>query len=100
MNLKESIIQILSDKKAKREGLHVKYIARHIFNNNYTLFSNKTEMKFDNFDNLKRKVNGILINDVKRKRNSMFVRVKNRKTKKFRKGVYRLKTVRSVNNKF
>jgi hypothetical protein len=39
MNLKESICQILSDQKAKREGLHVKYIARHIFNNNYTLFS-------------------------------------------------------------
>lgn len=93
MDLKESICQILSDKKAKREGLHVKHIARHIFNSNYTLFSDETEMKFDNFDNFKRKVNRILINDVKRKRNSMFVRVKNRKTKKFRKGVYRLKTV-------
>jgi len=41
MDLKDSIIQILSDKKAKREGLHVKYIARHIFNSNYTLFSDK-----------------------------------------------------------
>jgi hypothetical protein len=97
MNLKESICQILSDKKAKRKGLHVKHIARHIFNNNYTLFSDKTEMNFDDF---KRKVNRILINDVKRKKNSMFVRVKNRKTKKFRKGVYRLKTVHSVKNKF
>jgi hypothetical protein len=29
----------------------------------------------------------------------MFVRVKNQKTNKFRKGVYRLKTVRSVKNK-
>jgi hypothetical protein len=75
MNLKESICQILSDKKAKREGLHVKHIARHIFNNNYTLFSDKTEMNFDNFDNLKRKVNGILINDVKRKKNSMFAKI-------------------------
>jgi hypothetical protein len=100
MDLKESICQILSDKKAKREGLHVKYIASHIFNNNYTLFYNKTEMKFDNFDTFKKKINRILINDVKRKKNSIFVRVKNRKTKKFRKGVYRLKRVRPVKNKF
>jgi hypothetical protein len=98
MNLKESICQILSDKKAKREGLHVKHIARHIFNNNYTLFPCKTEMKFDDFDKFKKKVNRILINDVKRKKNSMFVRVKNQKTNKFRKGVYRLKTVRLKTN--
>jgi hypothetical protein len=34
MNLKESIYEILTDKKAKRDGLHVKHIARHIYNNN------------------------------------------------------------------
>lgn len=28
MKLKESILQILSDKKAKRAGLHVKHIAQ------------------------------------------------------------------------
>jgi hypothetical protein len=34
MNLKESIYEILTDKKAKRDGLHVTHIARHIYNNN------------------------------------------------------------------
>jgi hypothetical protein len=64
MNLKESILQILSDKKAKRDGLHVKHIARHIHNINNNLFSDLNEI---DFDNLKKKVNRILATDVKKK---------------------------------
>lgn len=88
MKLKESILQILSDKKAKRDGLHVKHIARHIHNLNNNLFSVLSE---NDFDNLKRKVNRILANDVKKKRNGVFVKVLNPKTNKYRKGFYRLK---------
>jgi len=91
MNLKESIFQILSDKKAKRDGLHVKHIARHIHNINNNLFSDLNET---DFDNLKRKVNRILANDVKKKRNNLFVKVVTPKTNKFRKGVYKLKASR------
>lgn len=89
MNLKESILRILSDKKAKQNGLHVKYIARHIYNANNTLFSDSNE---NDFDKLKRKVNRVLANDVKRKRNNLFTKVVNPKNKKFRKGYYKLKT--------
>lgn len=64
MNLKESILQILSDKKAKRDGLHVKHIARHIHNLNNNFFSDVNE---NGFDILKRKVNRVLANDVKKK---------------------------------
>jgi hypothetical protein len=88
MNLKESIQQILSDKKIKSEGLHVKYIAMHILNINNTLFSEGNDICFDVF---KRKVNRILANDVKKKRKNVFMRVKNPKTNKFRKGYYKLK---------
>ena len=91
MNLKESICEILSDKKAKRDGLHVKHIARHIYNINNNLFSDLNE--FD-FDKLKLKVNRILANDVKKKRNNLFMKVMNPKTNKFRKGYYKLKTSR------
>ncbi len=88
MNLKESIRQILSDKKAKRDGLHVKHITRHIHNSNNTLFSDLNVM---DFDKLKRKINRVLANDVKKK-NNVFVKVINPKTNKFRKGYYKLKT--------
>lgn len=91
MNIKESIYQILSDKKAKRDGLHVKHIARHIHNLNNNLFSDLSEI---GFDILKRKVNRILANDVKKKRKNMFVKVINPKTNKFRKGYYKLKPSR------
>ena len=94
MNLKESILQILSDKKAKREGLHVKHIARHIYNLNNNLFA---DINKNGFDILKRKVNRFLANDVKKKKLNLFVKVVNPKTKKFRKGYYRLKP--SVNLK-
>lgn len=96
MNLKESILQILSDKKAKREGLHVKHIARHIHNLNNNLFSDVNE---NGFDILKRKINRILANDVKKKRNNLFVKVVNPKTNKFRKGYYKLKPNRLATTK-
>jgi hypothetical protein len=96
MNLKESILQILSDKKAKRDGLHVKHIARHIHNLNNNLFFDVNE---NGFVILKRKVNRILANDVKKKRNNLFVRVVNPKTNKFRKGYYRLKPSRGAATK-
>ena len=91
MNLKESILQILSDKKAKRDGLHVKHIARHIYNLNNNLFSDLNEI---DFDVLKKKVNRILANDVKKKRKNEFMKVLNPKTNKFRKGYYKLKSSR------
>jgi hypothetical protein len=43
------------------------------------------------FDNLKKKVNRILANDVKKKRKNVFIRVINPKTNKFRKGYYKIK---------
>jgi translation elongation factor EF-Ts len=88
VNLKESIREILSDKKAKRDGLHVRHIALHIRNHNNTLFSDVNDI---DFDILKKKVNRILANDVKKKRNSVFMKVINPKTNKFRKGYYKLK---------
>lgn len=92
MNLKESIFQILSsDKKVKTQGLHVKHIALHICNHNNNLFSVVNEI---DFDNLKRKVNRVLANDVKKKRKNVFVKVLNPKTNKYRKGYYRLKPSR------
>ncbi len=91
MNIKESICEILSVKKAKREGLHVKHIARYIHNLNSNLFSDVNE---NGFDILKRKVNRILANDVKKKRNNVFIKVVDPKTNKYRKGVYKLKTSR------
>ena len=91
MNIKESICEILSDKKAKRDGLHVKHIARHIYNINNNLFTDLNEI---DFDKLKLKINRILANDVRKKRKNMFVKVINPKTNKFRKGYYKLKTSR------
>ena len=89
MNLKESILQILSsDKKVKTQGLHVKHIALHICNHNSNLFSELSEI---DFDILKRKVNRILATDVRKKRKNVFMKVLNPKTNKFRKGYYKLK---------
>lgn len=98
MNLKDLIFQILSDKKAKQDGLHVRHITRHIYNLNNNLFSNGNEI---DFDILKKKINRILLNDVKKKRNNLFMKVINPKTKKFKKGVYKLKPSRlSATNPF
>ena len=88
MNLRESIIHVLSDKKAKREGLHVKHIARHIYNSNHSLFSEEPEL---DYEKLKERVNRILLYDIKKKRKRTFRRVINPKTQKYRKGCYKLK---------
>lgn len=95
MNLRESIIQILSNKKAKKEGLHVKHIARHIFNSNNNLFSDENEV---DFETLKKRVNRILLYDANKKRKGMFVRVINPKTQKYRKGCYKLNKSKSIKN--
>ena len=88
MNLKESIREILSDRKVKVEGLHVKHITMHILNMNNNLFSEGSHIDFAVF---KRKVNRILANDVKKKRKNVFMRVKNPKTNKFKRGYYKIK---------
>jgi len=87
-NLSESIIQILSNKKAKKEGLHVKHIARHIYNNNRLLFTDEPEL---DYEKLKDRVNRILLYDVNKKRNNRFARVINPKTNKYRKGRYKIR---------
>jgi len=91
MDLKESIRNILSLAKAKKDGLHVKHIARIIINERRNLFSDEAEF---NFEEIKRKVNVILLQDI-RKKNCEFKRVKNPKTKKYRKGVYKIKSSRT-----
>lgn len=92
MDLKESIRQILSDKKAKKEGLHVNHIVAHIINNNSSLFPDKDEL---GREELKKKVGAFLSNNVKRS-NSDFSKVKNSKTNKFKKGWYKIKVVRET----
>jgi hypothetical protein len=87
MELRESIREILSDKKAKTDGLHIKYIASHILNNSRTLFPDEND---PTFEILKQRINGILLYDINSK-NSEFERVINPKTKKYRKGVYKIK---------
>jgi hypothetical protein len=87
MELRESIREILSDKRAKTDGLHVKYIASHILNNNRTLFPDENDPPFEV---LKQRINAILLYDINSK-NSEFARVINPKTKTYRKGVYKLK---------
>jgi len=87
MVLRESIREILSEKKIRKEGLHVKHIARHVINQNKTLFSNEQDFSYEI---IKSRINQILLYDAGRK-NGEFVRVRNPETKKFRKGFYRLK---------
>lgn len=87
MVLRESIREILSEKKIRKEGLHVKHIARHVINQHKTLFSNEQDFSYEI---IKSRINQILLYDTGRK-NGEFVRVRNPETKKFRKGFYRLK---------
>lgn len=87
MLLRESIREILSEKKTRRKGLHVKHIARHVINQNRTLFSDDQDFSYET---IKSRINQILLYDSKRK-NGEFIKVKNPKTNKFRKGIYRLK---------
>ena len=88
MNLRDSITQVLSDKKAKREGLHVKHIARHIYNANILLFPDNAEL---DYEKIKNRVNQIILYDIKKSRKRTFRRVVNPKTNKYRKGWYKLK---------
>jgi hypothetical protein len=88
MKIRESVKIILSDKKARQQGLHVKHITRHILNMNSNLFN---AAQNPDYEALKAKVNRMLLYDVKKKKNSLVARVINPKTNKFRKGWYRLK---------
>ncbi len=69
MNLRDSVKLILSDKKARKQGLHVKHITRHILNINNNLFSNEKTLSFES---LKEKVNKILLYDIHKNKNSQF----------------------------
>lgn len=93
MHLKESICKILSDKKLKKGGLHVKHIAIHILNSHNTLFNDGNDIDFEEF---KRKINQILASDVRKKKNSQFSKVLNSKTNKFKKGYYKLNPTRKT----
>ncbi len=88
MKIRESVKIILADKKARQQGLHVKHIARHILNMNNNLFSKDEN---PGYEVLKTRVNRLLLYDVKKKKGNIFARVKNPKTSKYRKGVYRLR---------
>jgi len=83
---KESIIEVLSAREA-RKGLHVSSIATHLINKFSDLFFSSESLEYDK---VLLKVNRILINDVKNKK-SIFTRVKNPKTHKFKKGYYKIK---------
>lgn len=90
MVLRESVREILSEKKIRGKGLHVKHIARHVINHNRTLFSDEQDFSYES---IKSRINQLLLYDAKKK-NGEFARVKNPKTNKYRKGIYRLKTIR------
>lgn len=81
---------ILSEGIARKSGLHVDHITRHIINGSRTLFSDESE--FD-FETIKRKVNALLLREIKKKKGD-YKRVINPKTKKYRKGIYKLKTIK------
>ena len=87
MDIRNSVKIILSDKKARQTGLHVKHKDRHILNMNNNLFS---EAETNRLESLKVKGNRMLIYDVRKKKGSQFARVINPKTKKYRKGVYKM----------
>gem|GEM_PF-1988917 len=88
MNIRDSVKIILADKRARQQGLHVKHIARHILNMNSNLFYNDG---IPAYEDLKIKVNRLLLYDIKKRKGSLFTRVINPKTNKYRKGWYRLK---------
>jgi hypothetical protein len=88
MDIREHVIKILSDKKARQTGLHVKHIARHILNMNNNLFSAEENLSLES---MKGKVNRMLLYDIRKKKGSQFARVINPKTNKYRKGIYKMK---------
>lgn len=82
---------MLSEKENKKEGLHVSEIADRIIaaNSNQTLGQDKSQ--------LQTKINGILLTDINRKSGNEFSKVKNPKTNKFKKGFYKIKTIKGDN---
>jgi len=82
------IDSILSEKEAKN-GLHVTAISMHIFNKSIDLFALPEDMP--KYEVLKKKVNAILASEVKKKKGCKYLKVKNPKTGRNRKGFYKLK---------
>jgi len=91
-NLKESIRRILSVPKIKSSGLSIDDITTHVKNEISTIFSESPD-----FETLKKKVNSILLADVKRKSGNEFSKVKNQKTGSYKKGYYKIKTIKPEN---
>ena len=87
-NLRKMIDSILSEKDAKN-GLHVTAISIHIFNKSIDLFALPEDKP--KYEDLKKKVNAILASEVKKKKGGKYLKVKNLKTGKNRKGYYKLK---------
>ncbi|MEI7523436.1 MAG: hypothetical protein WCJ95_03855 [Mariniphaga sp.] len=88
INIRSIIETILSQKEAKN-GLHVNVISTHIFNETIDLFEDPENGI--NYDLLKKKVNGILAAEVKKKKGGKYLKVINPKTGKGRRGFYKLK---------
>ena len=86
-NTRNLIESLLSEKEAKK-GLHVNAISTHIYNETIDLFV-LPEGKV-NYEVLKKKVNAILASEVKKKKGGKYLKVKNPKTGKNRKGFYKL----------
>jgi len=89
---KESIAEILKQKKAK-QGVHYKNIATHLYNN---YFGGLFDGDNPSIEKVEVKVNSILNNDVKKKAGSIFSKVRNPKTKKFKQGYYKIKQKRDT----
>lgn len=87
------IDSILSEKEAKN-GLHVTAISIHIFNKSIDLFALPEDKPI--YEVLKKSVNAILAADVKKKKGGKYLKVKNPKTGKNRKGFYKLKSKKSL----
>ncbi|MDR1884254.1 MAG: hypothetical protein LBR26_15960 [Prevotella sp.] len=88
---KESVSEILAESK---DGLHVKDITTHLINKYSNDLFNQSEHL--DYEKVLKRVNGILANDVKKGINSIFSKVKNPKTKKDKKGEYKLKQKRNA----
>jgi hypothetical protein len=88
---KESINEILSLDEA-RSGLHISSIARHLVNKYTDLFAETEPL---DFDKVLLKVSRILMSDVK-SRNGYFEKVVNPKTRKNRRGYYKIRSNRAA----
>jgi hypothetical protein len=86
---KESIREVLDGAKY---GLYVDDIATQLVNKFSDVFSEKEPLEFEK---VKSKSNGILLSETK-KPNGIFTKVKNPKTNKYKKGIYKLKQNKGV----